>query len=59
MRVGRLLVLQSPILQLFKGHGPADSAYLRTALVKFLNDAQLRIGFNPLGYGVKIKALSQ
>ena len=29
------------------------------ALVKFLHDAQLRIGFNPLGYGVKIKALSQ
>ena len=59
MRVGRLLVLQSPILQLFQVHGPADSATLRMALVKFLHDAQLRIGFNPLRYGVEFKALSQ
>jgi len=59
MWVGRLLVLQSPILQLFKGHRPADSVALPVAAAKFLHDAQLRIGFNSLSYGVKIKALGQ
>jgi hypothetical protein len=54
VRVGRLLVLQSPILQLIKGHRPADSVTLRMAAAKFLHDAPLRIGFNALGYGVKI-----
>jgi hypothetical protein len=49
VRVGRLLVLQSPILQLIKGHRPADSETLRMAAAKFLHDAPLRIGFNALG----------
>jgi hypothetical protein len=59
MWVGRLLVLQSPILQLFKGHRPADSVALPVAAAKFLHDTQLRIGFNSLSYGVKSKALGQ
>ena len=59
MWVGRLLVLQSPILQLFKGHRSADSVALPEAAAKFLHDTQLRIGFNSLCYGVKIKELGQ
>ena len=59
MRAGRLLVLPGPVLQLIKRHGPADSVTLCMAAAKFLHDAQLGIGFNPLCYRVKIKALGQ
>jgi len=48
MRVGRLLVLLGPILQLIKGHRATDTVLPRMAAAKFMQKAQLCIWFHPL-----------